>query len=263
MKTTYDLVFGVGNACSCSQAIRAAGLQFASFPFDWNVCLLEDDLPVRAELLCSDFAHWLDKDDLKFISQNAERAEVDIYENLRTRFLFLHDFEWGVPLDASYGPVKEKYRRRIQRLMTMIRAARRVLVVRLDRPDQATPTPVEACVRLRQRLAEHFAGVGFDVVLLSLERGRAFAERRVEHPAAGVIRVAFDYASAKPGAPASLTESRLTGAALAALAGVRDYRTREERREYDRKRRQARWAKYGATTFWGYQLARLKRLVGK
>lgn len=263
MRTAYDLVFGVGNACSCSQAIRAAELQFASFPFDWNVCRIEDDLPVRAELLCNDFAHWLDKDDLKFISQNAERAEMDVYENQRTRFLFLHDFEWGVPLDVSYGPVREKYRRRIQRLMTMIRASRRVLVVRLDRPDQRVPTTVEACSELRRRLAEHFVGVSFDVVLLSLERGRAFADRRVERPSAGVIRIAFDYTSAVPGAPAYLTASDLTGAALASVARIRDYRTPQERRDYELRRKRARWAKLGATTFWGYQLARIKKVFAR
>ena len=53
------------------------------------------------------------------------------------------------------------------------------------------------------------------------------------------------------------------GAALAAHAKVRDYRTREERQDYVRKRRQARWAKLGATTFWGYQLARLKKVFAK
>lgn len=263
MKTEYDLVFGVGNACSCSQAIRAARLQFASFPFDWNVCLLEDDLPVRAELLCNGFAHWLDENDLRFVSQNAERAEMDVYENRRTRFLFLHDFDRGVPLATSFACVQEKYRRRIQRLLTMIRASRRVLIVRLDRPDQKVPTTVEACSELRRHLTEHFAGVSFDVVLFSLERGRAFADRRIERPSAGVIRIAFDYTSAAPGAPAYLTASDLTGAALASVARMRDYRTPQERRDYELRRKRVRWAKLGATTFWGYQLARIKKVFAR
>jgi len=33
--TEYDLAFSLGQACACSTTLRAARLQFASFPFDW------------------------------------------------------------------------------------------------------------------------------------------------------------------------------------------------------------------------------------
>ena len=31
----YDLAFSLGSSCGVSQALRAAGLQFASYPLDW------------------------------------------------------------------------------------------------------------------------------------------------------------------------------------------------------------------------------------
>ena len=35
MTGKYDLILPIGEACSCSQSLRTAGLQFASFPWDW------------------------------------------------------------------------------------------------------------------------------------------------------------------------------------------------------------------------------------
>ena len=34
-KQHYDFVFSLGQACSCSSSLRAAKLQYASYPFDW------------------------------------------------------------------------------------------------------------------------------------------------------------------------------------------------------------------------------------
>ena len=34
-QTHYDLVFSLGQLCACSQALRTANLQFASYPLDW------------------------------------------------------------------------------------------------------------------------------------------------------------------------------------------------------------------------------------
>ena len=31
----YDICFGIGEACVCSQVLRKAGLQKLSYPFDW------------------------------------------------------------------------------------------------------------------------------------------------------------------------------------------------------------------------------------
>jgi len=259
MKVKYDLVFGLGYACSCSLALRAAGLQFESFPFDWNTCQAEDDLLVRADLIRSDFAHWLDKDDLSFFSHNLERESMDVYTNSRTKFVLIHDFEKDVPFDTALARVTDKYNRRIARLYERIRASRRVLVVRLDSPSQPKPTPVEHCRKALDVLAGKFPGVSFDLLLLSLEKGLPLEKRAVESVGDRITRVAFDYRVQAPGAPDYLTNSNDLAAALKALVSARDYRSPAQRRAFKLKKQQARWAKFGATNRWQYLIAKLKR----
>ena len=46
MKQKYDLIFSPGATCACSQTLRAAGLQYTSFPHDLRVGVpLEEQFP--------------------------------------------------------------------------------------------------------------------------------------------------------------------------------------------------------------------------
>ena len=42
----YDLIFSMGEACSCSEAIRRLNYQDFSYPFDWvaNLTFLERNI---------------------------------------------------------------------------------------------------------------------------------------------------------------------------------------------------------------------------
>ena len=267
MKRKYDLAFAMGRACSCSQALRAAGLQFASFPFDWAEPLGPNSLAELVETICNDFANWFEKEDLVAPSQDEQEtwdsSGADVYHNRRTGFLFPHDFVRGSDFDKAYDEVAERYRRRIARLYGLVRSAKRVLLVRMDTPALGLVTSADACVDARARLMAKFPGVAFDFIYLTIDPARPFTRRLEEQVSDGVLHIAFDYVCHRPGAPGYQTETDQTAAALTAHAKVRDYRTREERRSYVRKRRQTRWAKLGAKTFWGYQLARLKKAFAK
>ena len=268
MKKMYDLAFAMGRACSCSQALRAAGLQFVSFPLDWaGPPPVPNGLAELVEMICNDFANWFEKDDLVAPSQGEQTtwdsSGADVYHNRRTGFLFPHDFVRGADFDKAYDEAAERYRRRIARLYGLLRSAKRVLLVRIDTPVLELVTSADACVDARARLMAKFPGVAFDFIYLTIDPARPFARRLEEQVSDGVLHIAFDYVCHRPGAPGYQTETDQTAAALAAHAKVRDYRTREERRSYVRKRRQTRWAKLGATTFWGYQLARLKKAFAK
>ena len=259
MKTTYDLVFGMGYACSCALALRAAKLQFESFPFDWNTCQDPKDLLARANLIRTDFAHWLDKEDLSFFSHNLERESMDVYTNRRTKFVLIHDFEKDLPFETAYRRVSEKYGRRIARLHDRISSSRRVLVVRLDSPVQPAPTEVADCRETLRILQERFPNTTFDLILMTLDRDRPFRSRRIEVLDGHLTRVSFDYRSKAPNAPAYQTDSDQLSAALRALASARDYRTREQRAAFRRRKRLDRWAEFGATSRWQYLIAKLKR----
>ena len=267
MKRKYDLAFAMGRACSCSQALRAAGLQFASFPFDWAEPLGPDSLEVLVETLCSDFANWFEKEDLVCPSKdeqaNWDTSEADAYHNRRTGFLFPHDFARGSEFDKAYDRVAEKYRRRIARLYELIRSAKRVLLVRMDTPALKLVTSADVCAEARARLMAKFPGVAFDFIYLTIDPSRPFARRLEEEVSEGVTHVAFDYACHRPGVPGYMTETHQVARILRSRAKVRNYLTREERRNYIMKRRQERWAKHGAKSFWGYQLARIRKAFSK
>ena len=156
MKKKYDLALAMGYACSCAQALRAAGLEFASFPFDWAGPVGPKSLPGFVETICNDFENWFEKEDLMLTQQddlkNWETSEVDVYLNRRTGYIFLHDFAKGSDFDKVYDEVAEKYRRRIARLYELLRSAKRVLLVRIDSPIQGFVTTAESCVDARARL---------------------------------------------------------------------------------------------------------------
>lgn len=258
-KTRYDLVFGLGSACSCSQTIRAAGLQFESFPYDWaGPASPEGDLDIRLESIENEFSHWFDKEDLYFTGNYDygwhARAK---YQNRRTGGVFQHDFNVGEDFDAAYPAVLAKYRRRIDSFYRRIRASRRVLVVRLDFIGQKPPTPVEDCIRARQRLMAKFPGVAFDWILMAQDTSFTMDSPKDELVSEGVRRVAFDYHSDDPRAPSYQPDFAKTAAVLSRYASAVDYRTFAEKRKFWIARQRAHWAKHGATTFWGYLRAKL------
>jgi len=267
MKTRYDLAVPMGYACSCSQAVRAAGLQFASFPFDWAAPYGKNTLQKLVETLCDDFSAWFEKEDFDGMSQDDvgvwDTSEADAYINRRTGYFFPHDFPKGSDFDKAYEKVALKYRRRIARLYDLLQSAKRVLLVRMDSPAMSLVTTSEECKEARARLMSKFPGVAFDLIYLTIDPTRPFAKRLVEWVSEGVLHVAFDYVDRRPGVAGYLTKVNETAAALSAHAKVRDYRTSEERREYVRRHHRERWAKLGATTFWGYQLARVRRALSK
>ena len=58
-----------------------------------------------------------------------------------------------------------------------------------------------AAARMLRLLSEGYPGIRFEVCLISLDRGRAFADRIEEEPEPGLLHVAFDYADHTPGVP--------------------------------------------------------------
>ena len=258
MKETYDLVFGVGNACSATQTLREAGLQFESFPFDWVAYTAEDDLDARTETLRTDFAHWFDKEDLELSGRfDFGWHARDIYRNRRTGVVFNHDFNRGEEFEAAYGGVAAKYARRAERLFGRIRAAKRVLAFRLDRPDQKVATPAESCVRLKGMLEKRFPGVSVDVLLMAHDPAVPFESPRESRLADGVLKVSFDCHCDDPRTPAYQPDFMKTAAVLSRYAAAVDYRTSAEKRRFRDARRRAHWARFGAKTLWGYLWAKL------
>jgi len=239
-KRPYDLVVPMGIACSCSQILREAKLQLLSFPNDWagpDIGSADEkgDLGRRVDAICSGFAHWFDREDLSMLRELPEHNEVH-YRNLRTQNIHPHDFKCDKPFDAAYPVVRERYERRIARFMGLFRGAQRVLFVRIDRPDQPVPTATEDILDARRRLCEAFPEKKIDFVHLTMERGRAPRNCRVEKVSPGVTRLACDYANRLDnGAPSYYPDLKAAASCLTARYRVRDYRSSEERAAWKRK----------------------------
>ena len=257
----YDLAFSLGRACSCTESLREAHLQFLSFPWDWidvSQCLIPD-LQLRTDSICDGTFHdWFRIDDLELYNE-PEWLSKSIYKSKSTGLNYNHDFPKGIPLRESFPDVKAKYERRFARLLDLIRRSKHILLVRIDPPSEAYHTEIEDCRAARRRFAERFPHAKFDLVLLSYDRGRAFADRLDEQPEEGLRHISFDYKDYTPGRPGYAVDLKQTAAALREIAAVRDYRTNAETKAFRVKTRKEKMRKVGAETRWQYFLARHRK----
>ena len=127
----YDLIFSLGEACSCSQSLRNSKLQVYSYPFDW---LFGADFETRINILTSKFSHFIDKEDLEnFYSERSIKCTA--YKNKQNNLVFNHDFLENIDFNTMYEDVKEKYARRILRLLSKIENANNILLVYTETPN--------------------------------------------------------------------------------------------------------------------------------
>ena len=182
----YDLIVPLGYACSCSQALRRAELQLASFPWDWVGVPPPSE---KCRIICDGFRDFMNLEDLKWIGVNDTYGHEEVL-NTRNGLIILHDFVSTAPLGEQYPLVASKYARRIERLDRCLRAAKRVLLVCIDAPVTPVPTPPEDCRRAIDEMSAKYPNAKFDFLLMNLEHGRARAEMIDETPVEGVRRVA-------------------------------------------------------------------------
>lgn len=137
-KKKYDLIFGIGEACSCTQSLRKYNLQIQSFPFDW---LYGSNFLGRCKILAQQFSCFFEKKDLKDTNRvnNDKNNPCEVYYNCYNDIFFNHDFLVTEKFNDIYPLIKEKYDRRINRLLKKIEKSRRVLVVYLETPISNHP----------------------------------------------------------------------------------------------------------------------------
>lgn len=163
LRDHYDVAFSIGGGCACSQMLRRAGMQFASFPFDWAGV---KRIPTKLEILADDFRTILSREHMEFVEPNTAK-DKDVYINKANGMLFLHDFPRGVPIAEAYDEVAEKYRRRGERLLSLISKSKHVLVVHVCIPSY-TPHEDAEFLESYEIIRRRFSGVEFD--FLSIHR---------------------------------------------------------------------------------------------
>lgn len=132
-KREYDLIFGIGEACSCTQSLRKYNLQIRSFPFDW---LYGADFLRRCQILAQRFNRFINRNDLKDTGKiNHDKDNpCKVYYNVYNDITFNHDFFITEEFNSIYPIVKEKYNRRINRLLKNIESSKSILIVYMETP---------------------------------------------------------------------------------------------------------------------------------
>ena len=159
----YDFIFSLGASCAVSQSLRDAGLQFASFPFDW---IGSPGLMAEVEMVESGFAHWFEREDLKLWDVRHEEGAIQrVYKNMRTKFGFPHEFTNAFRFEDGYEKTREKYDRRIERFMKTLASSKRSLGIYLEIATRLRQ-PDEMLAEARRRLVAQFPDTTLDLVYI-------------------------------------------------------------------------------------------------
>ena len=185
---TYDFIFSLGANCAVSQALRDAGLQFASFPFDW---IGSPGLMSEVEMVESGFANWFERGDLKLWDVRHEEGAVQrVYKNMRTNFGFPHEFTNAFTFEAGYEKTREKYDRRISRFLKTLGSVKSALGIYLEVATRRR-LPDETLSEARRRLAAQFPGLELDLVYFYEDPAFRKAEVVSERDGVTVVRAHY------------------------------------------------------------------------
>ena len=236
---TYDMVFSSGFTCGITQALRAANLQFASFPFDWTAT---PSLQKAARMIATDFAHWMDREDLELVDVRHSGINKRVYRNKRTGFAFVHDFSLFMEPDVAYATESAKYARRIERLGKSLSSARRVLAVNAEWPILG-PLTQKTLEETKRVLETRYRNAEFDILYFHAVDGAT--EAKVESDGGGITVVGCEYRKYLPdgGLHHEIDNSQIA-AYLKENVSAPDPRTTEEKAKYAlewKKQDAARW----------------------
>jgi disulfide oxidoreductase YuzD len=240
---TYDFIFSCGLQCGCSMALRAAGMQFASYPFDWVATQSFKD---AAETIAADFADWLHPEDLQLLTIRRGGFNKHIYVNKRTGYGFAHDFSSFKTFEENFPKVAMKYARRIERLQKDLAKAKRILAVCVEMPNRTRCTN-ESLIEARQILMKKYPQASFD--LLYFYELDDVKVAQAEEIGEGVTVAGLDYRTFEFGELNHEVHTDGIVQYLKANVAVPDPRTEEEKAAYEKawaKQDKERWGTDGA-----------------
>ena len=188
-KTKYDLILSIGQACSCTEVLRKACLQFYSYPFDW---LYGSNFTERIKLLCNNMENFTNKENLEYI-QDIKSTSRRLFRNKVTDISFNHDFEIYRPLDETYPEFEKKYKRRIERMYKQIDKSNKILFVYLQTPNDSNELSEEELINGLNLLKNKLGGSRVSLLYLYSDSNRQYENRQVKFLNEDLTIVKFDY----------------------------------------------------------------------
>lgn len=199
-KTEFDLIFSLGAACSCSEVLRKSYLQFYSYPFDW---LYGSDFSKRLDIFLNDFERYIEKEDLEFLSATNE-APINpcaVYKNNYNNIVFNHDFIQGIDFETIYPIVKEKYNRRISRLLNQVKNSKNILIVYIQTPLNKNATSNEELFKAIEKLKQKYSNKNFNILYLQCDISMKFEDYTIEKLSDKITKITANYSSKDKNAP--------------------------------------------------------------
>ncbi len=191
-KKKYDLIFPIGEACSCSSTLRHANLQIQSFPFDW---LFGSDFLSRIKILLNNFENLIRLEDIECTGDNGIPSHLcDIYTNRVNGLGFNHDFLHGADVTKEIAEVAAKYQRRAERLLTKAHSAEKILAVWVDSPGcRWFAKDNELFIEGQKLLQEKFPNARVDLLVFIWDKGRPIKKALTEQVSENITKYTFDY----------------------------------------------------------------------
>ena len=138
MKEYYKYVIPLGYNCTPTNSIRDGKLRNASFPFDWNYTSMEKIV----ECFTNEFKTFFLKENLKRASWYSGKPayETSTGSHLieeKAKIIYVHDGSYKELINNEniYLKHKEKYSRRINRLLDIMNSGDKVLFVRYENSE--------------------------------------------------------------------------------------------------------------------------------
>ena len=134
----------------------------------------------------------------------------DAYHNVFNGVTFNHDFEIGGNLKETYPVVKEKYDRRIKRLLDRIDRASSVLGVFVESPDSGKSKLCKRDLRdIRAKLQNAFPNKRFDLLYVSPDADLKHGSIVTALSENGLVWIVSEYKCQKPDAPSYTPDMRV------------------------------------------------------
>ena len=248
----YDIAFSLGFSCGTSQALRAAGLQFASYPLAWTG---SPDISTGVRQVVDDFAGWFEAGDLELVDvRHGAGFCTRCYRNRKTKIGYSHEFSDFHPFEESYPRVRRTYERRVERFVECVAKSRRILAVYMELPTRGRAAEADI-VSARRLLMDKFPGAEIDLLYASVEPGRESPELCELAP--GVSVAGYDYRKFDGGEITHFIGWERLVPLLKANFRVADTRSAEEKRAF------ATYGKMSADLRWGEGKSLFRRCLNK
>ena len=131
MAEKYDLIFSLGSVPIVAQMLKQMELQIFDFPFDK---ISGGSFLTRMSLFLLDCANFMEQKNIS-VQKNTPREGITTYKDLKTGFVYLYDFNPNLLLENNFPSVKLKYDRYIKNLRLTVNAAKKILLLYVEDPQ--------------------------------------------------------------------------------------------------------------------------------